>query len=239
MLKFIRNQDGFSMVQVLMGFAMAGALALAMITMNQTQNKTARASNGKSEATMIANVMNEILRSGDSCATSIRNSHASPPGASSEFEFSQVIHAVKQPDGSFQFKKFYEVGKTYGGLVKVTSLRIRNHQPSDLTAGPKFVASFEITGDTVGGKNISRTFDYYSDSTPSMAQPSYNYSCSVSIPGMAIPRCRVCVQVSDQGCGKLAASQCSPWVSAPNVKYWSNWSGMYDPDCTRIGMECQ
>ena len=239
MLKFIRPQHGFSMVQVLMGFAMAGALALGMITMFQNQNKTARASSGKSEALMMANIMNEILRNNDSCATSIRNTHGAPPAGYS-FSFNQIIHAAKQPGGSYQFLKYYEVGKTYGGLVKIKALQVRPQNSSDLTPGPKFVASFEITGDTVGGKIINKSFDFFADTTATAAQPSYNYGCSVAIPGKAIPRCRVCVQVSDKGCGNLkSAIQCSGWVSAPNTKYWSNWAGMYDPDCTRIGLECQ
>lgn len=242
MLKPLKNQLGFSMVQVLMGFALMGAFAVGMISMFQNQNKIARAETGKSEIQMMANVMSDLLRIQNNCAATIRNVSPTPPNMAGEINLTKIIKSELMPNGSYQFKDFYEVGKTYGGIIKIVSLKVRPYQPQDYTPGHKFIAHFQITGDVAGGKDINKQMEFSFESTPTAALPGYPFSCTVKSSGSVIPRCRVCVQLGDGGCGSNGPANCSPWASQPNVQYWTNWttdSDGYDPDCTRVALECQ
>lgn len=243
MLKSVKNQNGFSMVEILMGAALAGVLAITMITMFQNQNKALRGITGKNEAQMMRNIIYEIMRNPDNCAASVRASHPAVPNFNNEISLGKIVTTRRLPNGTYQFSDFYHVGKTYAGLVKIESIKIRPHIPQDETPGHKFIVHFEITGDISGPKHVTKKMEFTFDSNPTAAIPSYPLSCVTGIIGSSVPRCRVCVQISDSGCtSEIGPVQCGPWVTQPNTQAWSNWASdtnKYDPDCTRVALECQ
>lgn len=244
MRKLLNQQSGFSMVEVMIGAALAGGLALVMVTMYENQNKALRAITAKNEAQAMRNVMYEILRSADNCVASMKTAKATPPDMTQEIDIPRIVATKSVSGGTYQFSNFYEVGKTYGGgLVKIASMKVRPQTPQDETPGHKFIVQFELTGDITGAKQVTKKMEFSFDNTPTTSSPTYAYSCVAGIIGSSVPRCRVCVQIADSGCSsEIGAVQCSPWVTKPNVQEWSNWasdSNYYDPDCTRVALECQ
>lgn len=231
------------MVEILMGAALAGVLAIIMVTMFQNQNKALRGITGKNEAQMMRNIIYEIMRNPDNCAASVRAISPGAPNMAAEINLTKIVNSRRLPSGTYQFSDFYEVGKTYGGLVKIESMKIRPQSPQDQTPGHKFVVQFEITGDISGSRHVTKKMEFSYDSNPTAAIPSYPYSCVTGIIGSSVPRCRVCIQIADSGCSsEMGAVQCGPWVTQPNVQAWSNFasdSNYYDPDCTRVALECQ
>ena len=231
------------MVEVMIGAALSGGLALVMVTMYQNQNKALRAITAKNEAQAMRNIMYEIMRNADNCATSMKTASASPPNMNTEINIPRIV-TTKRVGATYQTTNFYEAGKTYaGGLVKIVSMKVRPGNTQDETPGHKFVVQFELTGDIAGTRHVTKRMEFSYDNNPTTVNPGYAYSCVTGIIGSSTPRCRVCVQISDNGCrSEMGAIQCSPWVTSPNVQQWSNWasdSNNYDPDCTRVALECQ
>lgn len=175
------RESGFSLVEVTIALAVGAIVALGYASLLSDQQKAMRGVSAKIEAENMRKIMQEILSDENSCAASVKHSNpTAPTSMAAPMNLTNVIRrSYDTTTGSWTNTTHYAVGTTYGNLVRISSLTLRDHDPAlDLTPGPKFDAEFTYVGTVTGPQSIRRVFDAFVTFGPSSSDPTYAFRCS-------------------------------------------------------------
>ncbi|MBT3984121.1 MAG: hypothetical protein HOE90_22390 [Bacteriovoracaceae bacterium] len=157
--KPLRNDEGFSLIQVMIAAALMGALALYMARMQENNMKNTKAAQVLSEINAFHNKVNSILSNNDSCNANFRGAQISD---------GDEVSGLSLIDGGAQA---VAVGTPVNNLVVIDSMEIDSVPDSFDSATGRHQLRLSIKYDketgsgtkrtTVGYRYVEKTYDFF------------------------------------------------------------------------------
>lgn len=173
----MKKNAGFSLVELLIVAGIMGVLIMFVAQMFTEQQKMMRAVMGKSAAETVNITIKTFLQDPNSCAATVQHSN---PSAPTNLSLPININAIIQSrftGAGWVDTTYFNTGVPYDGF-QIDSIVLRDFQAGDVSPGPKFSITYELTGATMGAKIFQRNFDAFVNYSPSTRLPAYSFQCA-------------------------------------------------------------
>lgn len=152
-MNFFKNNQGFSLVEVMVAAGMLGLLAMAGVKLMQNQNQAMKTIETKSEYNGIMNDIRTILADSNSCRTTLGGLNAKTTPVGAIWQITQVVQTGAGPTNIARYtgNANWQQAPAYGnGKIRIVGIRLDDSATDvETTSGP---------GPTVGTTNLVITF---------------------------------------------------------------------------------
>jgi hypothetical protein len=173
MMKILRNQAGFSMVEIILCLGGLVAIGGGYMFLNSQQGKYIKSMSDSMNASTIGAIVQDIMKDPNSCVASVHDSQPAPPTLSTPVELTKIVKANKSGTG-WTTETFFVVGKTYSHL-KLEKILLRPYSATeDQTQNSKLVLTFRTDNNGI----ITKKYEFFSNNVAQAMYPTYAFGCS-------------------------------------------------------------